>query len=77
VQVDPIKPKLKLPGSKHLKLKYDKPLSNFAFTFNLRRYSMATQVGRRGDERWEEFRKVGRCRFTLPKPTLKAPGTRL
>ena len=25
-----------------MKLKYDKPLSNFAFTFNLRRYSEAT-----------------------------------
>jgi hypothetical protein len=40
VQVDPIKPKLKLPGTKHLKLKCDEPLSNFAFKFNLRRYDM-------------------------------------
>jgi hypothetical protein len=43
VQVDPIKPSLKAPGIKRLKLKYDKPLSNFAFKFNLRRYTM---VGR-------------------------------
>jgi hypothetical protein len=38
VQVDPIKPTLKAPGIKLSKLKYDKPLSNFAFRFNLRRY---------------------------------------
>jgi lipoate-protein ligase A len=40
VQVDPIKPTLKAPGTKRLKLKYDDPLSNFAFKFNLRRYTM-------------------------------------
>jgi len=38
VQVDPIKPALKAPGIKRLKLKYDGPLSNFAFNFNLCRY---------------------------------------
>jgi len=38
-QVDPIKTTLKPPGTKRLKLKYDKPLSNFAFNFNLRRYT--------------------------------------
>ena len=31
---------LKAPGTKRLKLKYDEPLSNFAFKFNLRRYYM-------------------------------------
>jgi hypothetical protein len=31
---------LKAPGSKRLTLKYDEPLSNFAFKFNLRRYIM-------------------------------------
>jgi len=30
VQVDPIKPMLKAPGTRCLKLKYDKPLSSFA-----------------------------------------------
>jgi hypothetical protein len=40
VQVDPIKPKLKAPGTKRLKLKYDDPLSKFGFKFNLRRYSV-------------------------------------
>ena len=38
VQVDPIKPTLKPPGTKLLKLKYDEPPSNFAFKSNLRRY---------------------------------------
>ena len=38
-QVDPIKPTLKAPGSKRLKLKYDELLSSFAFNFNLRRYT--------------------------------------
>ena len=32
-------PVLKAPGTKLLKLKYDKLLSNVAFTFNLRRYT--------------------------------------
>ena len=39
VQVDPIKPKLKLPGTKRLKLKCEGPLSICAFKFNLRRYN--------------------------------------
>jgi hypothetical protein len=38
VQVDPIKPKLKPPGSKLSKLKCDLLLSKCAFIFNLRRY---------------------------------------
>ena len=37
MQVDPIKPTSKPPGTKSLKVKYDKLLSNFAFNFNLRR----------------------------------------
>jgi len=39
VQVDPVKPTSKPPGTKRLKLKHDEVLSNFAFNFNLRRYS--------------------------------------
>ena len=42
MQVDPVKPKLKPPGTKPLKLKYEKLLSNFAVKFNLSRYSEAT-----------------------------------
>ena len=39
MQVDPIKPTVKAPGTKRLKLKYAKLLSSFAFNVNLRRYS--------------------------------------
>ena len=42
VQVDPVKPVLKAPGSMLLKLRCDGPLSNVAFNFNLRRYSLAS-----------------------------------
>ena len=38
MQVAPIKPTLKAPGSEPLKPKCDKLLSEFAFNFNLRRY---------------------------------------
>jgi len=41
VQVAPIKPKFKAPGTKRLKLECDGPLSNFAFELNLRCYIMA------------------------------------
>jgi hypothetical protein len=39
VQVVPIKPTLKPPGTKRLKLIYDKLLSRCAFKFILRRYN--------------------------------------
>jgi len=49
VQVDPIEPNLKLPGTKRLKLKCDILLSNFAFKFNLRSYSVGgPRAGARG-----------------------------
>ena len=41
MQVDPIKPTLKAPGTERLKRKCDEPPSNFAFNFNLRRYSQS------------------------------------
>jgi len=34
-----MKSKLKPPGTKRLKLKYDNVISSFAFNFNLRRYN--------------------------------------
>jgi hypothetical protein len=40
VQVDPVKPKLKLPGTKRLKLKCNILLSTSALKFNLRRYTV-------------------------------------
>jgi hypothetical protein len=39
VQVGPVKPKLKAPGTYLLTLKHDELLSSFAFKVNLRRYS--------------------------------------
>jgi hypothetical protein len=41
VQVVPVKPKLKLPGTKRSKLKFDEPLARFAFKFKLCRYTTA------------------------------------
>jgi len=38
VQVDPIKPMLKAPQTKQIKLNCDEPLSSFAFKLNLCRY---------------------------------------
>ena len=49
VHVDPIKPTLRAPGIKRLKLKCDKLRSTFAFKFNLRRYTKAAaQVAHEG-----------------------------
>jgi hypothetical protein len=47
VQVDPIKPMLKAPGIKLLQLKYHRPLSKFAFKFNLRCYSQVVAAAQR------------------------------
>ena len=41
MQVDPVKFTLKAPGTNPSTLKYDGPLSTFAFKFNLRRYMEA------------------------------------
>ena len=41
MQVEPIKPTLKAPVTKRLKLQYETLLSNVAFKFNLRRYSLS------------------------------------
>jgi hypothetical protein len=49
VQVEPIKPTLKAPISKRLKLKRDEPLSNAAFNFNLRCYTKAGKYALRFD----------------------------
>ena len=66
-QVERMKPVLKAPGSVDLKLRYDGPLSNFAFNFKLRRYNQVTKctdqldragklIGGLGGEktRWEQ-----------------------
>jgi len=71
VQVDPIEPKLKLPGTKRLKLKCDILLSTSAFKFNLRRYGEVRVWDMR--TRTMISHLVGRCRLTVSKPMLKAP----
>jgi hypothetical protein len=45
MHVDPIKPTLKAPGTKRLTLTCNEPLSNFAFNFNVSRYSEAPSEG--------------------------------
>ena len=45
VQIDPIRPTLKPPRSKRLKLEDNKLLSKFAFNFTLRRYTVAAGFG--------------------------------
>ena len=45
MQVDAIKPVLKAPGTKRLKLKCDDALSSFGVNFNLRRYTEQLCVG--------------------------------
>jgi len=71
VQVDPVKLTLKAPGTKHLKLKYDKPLSNFAFKFNLRRYNVGDMLSRWSDGRL--LSNLHRVRMPAPLPA-NAPG---
>jgi hypothetical protein len=43
-----MKPKLKAPGPQRLKLEFDGLLSNFAFRFNLRRYTKGAAAQRHG-----------------------------
>jgi hypothetical protein len=70
VQVDPIKPTLKLPGTKRLKLKCDAPLSNFAFNINLRCYIMEAQPEYRDPAVTDPaaLDMVEWCRLTLSNP---------
>ena len=56
MQVDPIKPTLKAPGFKLLKLKMTEPLSHFAFKFSLCRYT------KEESSRWEAT-MWGRTRY--------------
>jgi hypothetical protein len=46
VQVDLIRPTLKAPGNKRLKLKCDEPLSKIAFNFTLFRYTKGAKTTR-------------------------------
>jgi hypothetical protein len=60
VHVDPIKPNLKPPGTKRLKLKCDTLLSTAAFTFNLRRYMVVTAFCEDKTKIVELFQRCGR-----------------
>jgi len=57
VQVDPIKPKLKPPGTKRVKLESDVLLSNIAFKLHLRHYTKVPLID-------------SLCGVTLTIPTL-------
>jgi len=84
VQVDHIKPTMKAPGTKHLKLKYYELLSNVAFKLCFRRYIEGTmaKAWRTWYANFSELKrmgnilkralKVGWCRLTVSKLELKA-----
>jgi hypothetical protein len=70
VQVDPIKPKLKPPGAKRLKLEYDGLVSNFGFKFSLRRYSKVMFAVDEYNALFggTDMHEEGWCRLTLSNP---------
>ena len=63
MEVDSIKPKLKAPGTKRLKRTSREPHSNFAFKFNLRRYTQEL-LSRGIDMTTDLIPVVGRCGLT-------------
>ena len=66
MQVNPIKPLLKAPGTKRLKLECDILLSDSASKLNLRRY---IKLWRASDGKCLlTTTKVGRCRLNLSNP---------
>ena len=83
MHVDPMKPKLKAFGHTRLKLKYDRPLSSFAFKCNLRRFMEVTRAklalvdlagserqsvtGVTGGEMFREAISINKSLFTLRK----------
>ena len=55
MQVDPIKPTLKPPGTKGSKLELDGLLSNFCFQFSLRRYTKGENIFTQGKPEGVKF----------------------
>jgi hypothetical protein len=74
VHVDPIKPTFKALGSQRLKLKYDEPLSNFIFKFNLRHYIMAENPELLRANGAAAAAAVGSLKVCDPRPGCTAPG---
>jgi len=78
VLVDPIKPMLEPPGSKHLKLECDELLSSVAFNFILRRYNMVSAVCEETGAFPAQLHRyllikryvVGRCRLKPGRPQV-------
>jgi len=70
VQVDPMKPKLKPPGTKRSKLEYDGLLSNHGFKFSLRCYTSELFLSPAEIAAMHAVKKppVRRCRLTLSNP---------
>ena len=58
VQVNPVKPMLKPPGTKRLNLKCDIPLSTFAFKFYLRHYTKGFWSGKSQSEYFLRWRSI-------------------
>jgi hypothetical protein len=63
-----MKPTLKPPGTKRLKLECDMLLSSSAFEFNLRRYTMVQQERLMFAQARASTPKAGPCRLTLSNP---------
>ena len=82
MQVDPIKPTLKAPGTKRLKLKCDVLLSTSAFKSNSRRYNKAAikhfeMLNTRVTHDPGILARLGKAVQVDPmNPTLKAHGTK-
>jgi len=70
VQVDPMTPMFKPPGTNILTLKCDEPLSAFAFKFNLRRY-----IGAHAVDTYAQFADQNKVALRqLPPPRIAKVG---
>ncbi len=66
MQADPLKPKLKPPGTNRLKLMCDIPVSHSAFKFNLRRYTKAKKRKAKLDKEAQKQLGGRACRAEAP-----------
>jgi len=66
VQVDPVKPTVKAPGTKRLQVEYDELLSSLAFKFKWRRYNAAARFGGKLDVFVSNV--VRRCKLNRSNP---------